>query len=181
MHLEQLNLTYLVSEDRILLRIGFSNAEGDLEKQEILLFITRRMLQRWWPTMLEAMAAQIRIDRPEAAFASKDLMQMEYQNSVNSISESGAFAQTYDPEGRTAPLGDKPLLLESIQFHLKANHPLCIQFTPQGGGNVDLNLNPTVLHGFCKLLQNAEKSAEWGLDLSTLPLEESTVPAHLLN
>ena len=57
MHLEQLNLTYLSNEDRILLRIGFFVKDAEQEKQEIQLFFTRRMLQRLWPTLMEADSA----------------------------------------------------------------------------------------------------------------------------
>lgn len=181
MQLEQLNLTYLPSEDRILLRIGFSTQDSEKPKQEIQVFFTRRMLQRMWPTMMDAIGSHMRLNRPEAAFASDDLINMEHAQAVNAIKEKGDFDQDYQTENRTALNGEKPLLLESIKFHLKANEAFWIQLFPQQGGTVDLRLNTSLLHGFCKLLLDAEIASGWGLDLSLPKAEEMHVPAHMLN
>lgn len=184
MHLEQLNLTYLINEDRILLRIGFStrNKETELdEKQEVQLFITRRMLQRLWPVLMESISSHMRLNRPETAFASEELIQIEHEEAVDQIKEEGNFGQSYQSEERKAIHGEVPLLLESINFHLKANSPLVIQFIAQQGQSIDLQLENNLLHGFCKLLIDAERAAGWDLALSLPKAEEMSVPAHLLN
>ena len=77
--------------------------------------------------------------------------------------------------------GERPLLLDSIKFHLQANAPFWIQFIPQTGGSIDLKLETHLLHGFCKLILDAEKKACWGLDLNLPGSEEMHVPAHMLN
>ena len=82
MHLEQLNLRYLADEDRILLRIGFSSHEADVAKQEIQLFFTRRILQKMWPVLMNSITSHLRINRPEAAFASSDLVNMQHRKST---------------------------------------------------------------------------------------------------
>jgi hypothetical protein len=56
-----------------------------------------------------------------------------------------------------------------------------MQFITQKGETVDLKLETSLLHGFCKLLIDAEKASEWGLDISLPKIEEMSVPAHLLN
>jgi hypothetical protein len=181
MPLEQLNLTYLTDEDRILLRIGFSTEDTDQSKQELQIFFTRRLLQKLWPTMMEAISAHMRLNRPEAAFASDELVNLEHQNALDKIKQSGNFDQAYTQENRKALNGERPFLLETVKFHLKAKAALWIQFFPTQGGTVDLRLETSLLHGFCKLLIDAEKASGWGLDLSLPKPEEMSVPAHLLN
>jgi hypothetical protein len=181
MNLEQINLSYQPNEDRILLKIGIGSDDADPEKQEILLFITRRLLQLFWPVMTQAMATQITLDRPEAAFASADLVQMEFQEAISTITEGGNFAQPYVEQERVRPLGELPLLLESITFHLRANEPLGLQLIPAGGGNIDLQLPATLLHGLCKLLQDAANEGQWGLTLTMPGSEQFTAQARTLN
>ena len=183
MNLEQLHLAYRLDQDRILLRMSFSPAEVSDEgndgaehgqksengalKQEIRIFITRRLLKNLWPVMMQALATQVSLDRPEAAFASQDLVQMAHHESVNAIKESGSFNTPYTEEARFSPLGDEPILLESIKFHLNVNQPLHMQLIPfnGNGGNIDMHFPSSILHGFCKLLQDAEQEAQWDLQL----------------
>lgn len=184
MNLEQLHLAYRLDHDRILLRMSFSPAEAsgeeneegeqvqknesDVLKQEIRIFITRRLLKNLWPVMMQALATQVSLDRPEAAFASQDLVQMAHHESVNAIKESGSFNTPYTDEERSSPLGEEPILLESIKFHLNVNQPLHMQLIPfnGNGGNIDMHFPSSILHGFCKLLQDAEQEAQWDLQLS---------------
>lgn len=173
MNLEQFNLTYIPQEDRILFRIGFSATAPETQKQEIKIAFTRRLLKLLWPTLIEALMTQMRMDRPEAAFASQDLVQMEHQNSVEHIAANGQFAQAYDTENRSWPLGEEALLLDSVKFHLDPKKPLGMQLITLTGSSIDLKLPIELMHGFCKLLQEAVKAAQWDLELNSLETELS--------
>lgn len=184
MYLEQLNLTYLINEDRIVLKIGIfaKNKETNSnEKQEIQLFITRRMLQRLWPVLMESISSHMRINRPEAAFASEELVSMEHEQAIGKIKEEGNFSHAYESDNRKPLHGERPLLVDSIKFYLKANAPFWIQFIVQPNQTIDLKLETNLLHGFCKLLIDAEKISEWNLDLSLPKADEMSIPSHLLN
>ncbi|MBR7801297.1 hypothetical protein [Undibacterium fentianense] len=181
MHLEQLNLTYLPQEDRILLRIGFFVKDADPEKQEVQIFFTRRMLQRMWPTLMEAIGSHMRLNRPETAFASDELVNLEHKKAVDTIKEKGNFSQAYDADKRKSMNGERPLLLETIKFHLKPDAPLWLQFITPENGSIDLKLETSLIHGFCKLLIDAERASGWGLELSLPKVDEIGVPPHLLN
>lgn len=181
MHLEQLNLSYSANEDRILVRIGLSKAEADETKPEIQFFLTRRLLERFWPVFLDAIKSHLRLNRPEAAFASEELMNMEHQEMVQNITESGNFGQKYEADNRTALNGEKPYLITTIKFHLQKDAPLWMQLFSESGETVDLKLNSELLHGFCKLLIDLEKRSGWGLDLVMPKSEEMSIPAHMLN
>lgn len=178
MHLEQLNLSYLPTEDRILLRVGL--VEGE-DKQEVQIHFTRRMVNLMWPAMMEAITAHMRLNRPETAFASEEMLNMDHDEAIQNIAESGNFDRAYDSGNRKIVNGERPFLLETIKFHLQKDAPLWIQFFPEQGGTVDLKLDTDLLHGFCKLLIDAERASGWGLDLVLPKAEEFTKPAHLLN
>lgn len=181
MNLEQLNLSFLPQEDRILFRIGFtSTAEVDA-KQEIKILLTRRLVQRLWPTLIEALLTQISLNQPGASFASQELIKMQHQHSVETFAEEGNFSKEYDDENRVSPLGEVPLLLEAIKFHLDPQKPLNMQLIALNGTNIDLKMPMEMVHGFCKLLQEAVKKAEWQLDLSMLEDELMPSSNQLLN
>jgi hypothetical protein len=181
MNLEQFNLSFIPQEDRILFRIGFSATPPETQKQEIKIVFTRRLVKLLWPTLIEALLTQQRMDRPEAAFASQDLVQMEHHRSVEAIAENGQFSQVYDSENRSSPLGDDPLLLDSVKFHLDPKKPLGMQLITLTGTSIDLKLPVELMHGFCKLLQDAVKTAQWDLDLSSLETELLNNNSRMLN
>jgi hypothetical protein len=173
MNLEQFNLTYFAQEDRILFRIGFSATPPETQKQEIKIIFTRRLVKLLWPTLIEALITQMRIDRPEAALASHDLVQIEHQHCVEHIAANGQFAQAYDAKYRSSPLGDEALLLDSVKFHLDAKQAIGMQLITLTGTSIDLKLPIELMHGFCKLLQEAVKAAQWDLELTSLETELS--------
>jgi len=114
---------------------------------------------------------QISLDRPEAAFASQDMMQMEHQQSVQQFSENGQFASDYESQRVTPVWGKQPLLLETINFHLNPKQSMCIEFIPNnakanhGASAIEIKLPSSMLHGLCKLIQDAAINAEWDLNL----------------
>jgi hypothetical protein len=181
MNLEQFNLSFIPQEDRILFRIGFSATPPKTQKQEIKIVFTRRLVKLLWPILVESLLTQKRMDRPEAAFASQDLVQMEHHSSVTAIAENGQFGQAYDAENRSSPLGEEPLLLDSVKFHLDPHKPLRMQLISLKGTSIDLKLTIELMHGFCKLLQDSVKAAEWDLDLNSLESELSNNNSRMLN
>ena len=108
-------------------------------------------------------------------------MNMEHQEAVQNITESGNFGQNYEAENRTALNGERPFLITTIKFHLQKDAPLWMQLFSENGETIDLKLNTELLHGFCKLLIDLEKRSGWGLDLVMPKTEEMSVPAHMLN
>lgn len=181
MLLEQLNLSYLADEDRILCKVGLSAETANGPKNEIQLYFTRRLLRMMWPVMMEAMTSHLRINRPEAAFASEELMNMDHDEAVQKIAEDGNFDQEYDSSNRHVLNGERPYLPITVKFHLQKDEPFWLQFFPSQGGTVDLKLNTELLHGFCKLMIDTEKLAGWELDLKLPKSEEFEKPAYLLN
>lgn len=181
MNLEQLNLVYLPQEDRLLFRIGFSAPNDNASKQEVKMLLTRRLVQRLWPTLIDALQMQMRIDRPEASFASEDLVKLQHQESVQTFAQEGHFEKVYDEVERTSALGEAPQLIDAIHFRLNPQQAFHMQLVTEKGNNIDLKMPTDMVHGFSKLLQDATKKAEWQLDLNMLEEEDGPSEKRLLN
>jgi len=187
MNLEQLNLNYLPDEDRLLLKLSLAQGATTItgnqqsERQEIRVFITRRLLKNLWPVIMQALTTQITLDRPEAAFASHDLAGMQYEEDINLIAENGYFDAPYHDYDRLTPLGETPSLIQEIKFHLNPNQPVHLQLFLFNNNQLDLRFPTNILHGFCKLLQDAAANADWGLSLSLPSNDMAQIPSKLLN
>jgi len=102
MDLHQIQITYQAGEDRILCRTSFKAEDGNL--QEIRAWLTRRLVRKLWPGIINAMATKITMDKPQAAHASADIVSMEHQACVDGIKGSGNFTNAYQNDIQAYPL-----------------------------------------------------------------------------
>ncbi|HTD07184.1 hypothetical protein [Undibacterium sp.] len=181
MELLQIQVIYQAEEDRILVKFSFSDTGPEGAKQEIQAHITRRLLLQLWPTTLQALAAQVVLNKPEAAHASVDIVQMEHESSLNQMKEGGNFSNPYQAQAAVFPRGETPLLIHRINFNILAGEPICLQFFPLGQPAFEITMPESLLHGFCSLLQAAAKEADWGIELVIPGSEHGAVAPHLLN
>lgn len=163
MELHQLQVSYQAEEDRLLLRASFKTGNGML--QELRAWITRRLLRALWPAILQALETQVRLDKPQAAHASADIVGMEHHASVEHIRDTGNFNARYETEISDFPLGEAPLLITTVNFAQHADQPVRISLAPSSGDGFELAFTLVVLHGFCSLLQEAVRTAEWDIAL----------------
>ncbi|MFZ6644708.1 hypothetical protein ACO0LO_03250 [Undibacterium sp. TJN25] len=181
MELLQIQVTYQAEQDRILARFSFGEAGEGKEKQEIQAHITRRLLLQLWPTTLQALATQVVLNKPEAAHASADIVQMEHESLLKQMREDGGFANPYEAGAQTFPRGEAPLLIQTINFNIVAGAPICLQFFPAGEDAFEITLPESLMHGFCSLLQAAAREADWGVDLVIPGSERSATASYMLN
>lgn len=166
MDLHQLQVTYQTEEDRLLLRASFKESDGSL--QELRAWLTRRMIRSLWPAIVDALETQVGLEKPQAAHASADIVGMEHHASVEHIRDSGSFNNPFETGIQTYPLGETPFLVTTVNFMQNPDQPIRINLTPAQGGGFEVAFPPVVLHGFCSLLKDAVKTAEWELEL-TMP------------
>lgn len=179
MELHQIQVTYRAEEDRILCRASFKAEDKGL--QEIRAWLTRRMVKALWPATVKAMERQVALDKPQAAHASGDVVEMEHHTSVDAIRESGNFSNPYEDNVTGFPLGDAPILVTTVNFTLDPGQPIRMNLAPSNGCGFEIAFAQPVLHGFCSLLRGAVKTADWGIDLG-LPGTETISPgSRMLN
>ncbi|MDP1978739.1 hypothetical protein [Undibacterium sp.] len=180
MDLHQIQITYLPDQDRLLLKLSFAEKDK-AARQEIDLLFTRRTTMKFWPGLLEAMGKQVKMSKPSAAHASSELVQMEHEASVAEMKDSGHFNAPLEDDVESWPLGKEAMLPENIQFHVHAKLPFRMEFTVAGGKNFEIAMGKRLLHGFCKLFQDAVEKADWGFTLEMMGSAPEAPPAGMLN
>ncbi|RJF98328.1 hypothetical protein [Noviherbaspirillum saxi] len=162
MDLHQLQVIYQAEEDRLLFRASFKSDSG---LHELRAWLTRRLLTVLWPAIRNALETQVKLDKPQAAHASADIVGMEHQVSVEHIRDSGSFNNAYEADITDYPLGETPLLITTVNFSQLPDEPIRINMTPANGTGFEVAFTLVVLHGLCSLLKDAVNTAEWDLVL----------------
>jgi hypothetical protein len=172
MELHQLQVTYQQDEDRLLFRASFTSPDKPL--QEVRAWLTRRLVKNLWPGIVKALETQVTLNQPQAAHAKAEIVGMEHQESVTKLAARGDFKTPFDAKAQTYPIGEAPILVTTAQFNITANQPVRINFAPAQGKGFEIAFPPQVMHGFCNLLREAVKTAQWDIDL---PLPGAVTPA----
>lgn len=189
--LQQINIRHDATEDRLLLRLRTA-ADG-----ETTLFLTRRFVARLWPALLKALGADPAVAAQADPAARSAVMAFRHEHAVARSDFSRPYqkpapkpAKTPAPPSDTddadeipeviaakeeAAEADAPAPLEVLgelvvtcQIQPPAKERVSVIFKTLEKKAVTVELSLDMLHGFCKLLQQAANTAEWGLVL-TMP------------
>ncbi len=167
MRLHQLKLDFIPEHDRLLLRVSTDS------QQEVRLWLTRRALRLLWPLLVQMVRAS-----PEAAQQSNPqardaLVGMQHEQALSKAD----FAKPFEEAAREMPLGAEPILVARMQSNKDDKGNQVLGLLPQKGQGIHLTLDNTLLHSFCKLVQNAAAKADWdiALELPALLAQKETV------
>lgn len=149
MGIKQLNGTYVLAEDRILLRVTTDAGE------EFRLWMT-------WPITGQLLATI----RAAATRAIAEKLSPQVAQAVAKFEQEAIQTQTrFDDEflaGATLPLGEVPALVVKLTAAEKADG-LSLDLTLSSGKNVNLRLPRHIAQQFGVLLDGIQQSAGWGL------------------
>jgi hypothetical protein len=149
--LRQLNVTYVDSEDRLLLKVSTS------DEQEYRVWCTRRftrlLLERLEVVFQEQMPAAAAVPQP----ARKEVAQMQHKQAV----KEEAFQQPYQAEPVEYPLGEEGLLVTTLKYKELAKGAVEMHLGDQKGVGVTLNLNAQLQHQLYELFNRAAQRAQW--------------------
>jgi hypothetical protein len=166
MRLHQIKLDFIPEQDRLLLRVSTDN------QLEVRLWLTRRALRLLWPLLVQMVRSSPEImlqSNPEARDA---LVGMQHEQALSRAN----FAESFEESPRTMPLGAEPILVVHIQSSKDGEGNHVLGLLPQQGPGVHLTLDNTLLHSFCKLVQDAVAKSDWNLALE-LPALQATLAA----
>ena len=195
--LQQINIRHEATEDRLLLRLRTS-AEG-----ETSLYLTRRFVVRLWPALLKTLGADPAVAAQADPVARSAVMAFRHEHAVSrsdfsrpyqapaakpatplpaerddetdeAPAEIGEKAEAPDPDA-PLPIEVKGELVEVCHIQTPGEERVMLIFKTVAKKAVTVNLSIDMLHGFCKLLQQATDKAEWGLALA-LPGTGATGP-----
>ena len=179
MELHQLQVAYNQEQDRLVLRATFRDELKALH--EVRAWLTRRILIRLWPGILRALETKVTLEQPQAQHAKREIVGMAHEASINDNVRRGGFAAKFEETAQDYPLGTDPLLITTANFHLKAKQPVRIEFIDIAGKRFEIAFSDRVLHGFCKLLQDAASKAQWDVSLSMPGMTNAQPASSALN
>jgi hypothetical protein len=174
MKIHQLQVTYLVEHDRILVRLNTHGGE------ELRLWLTRRMVKNLFPNMLQASTEVL---APPALTASHDghgkqaLAEFKKQEFL----QQADFNTPFHSQPTALPMGNEPLLATTVHMTPTEQGSLRLGFVEKVPGaakerSFEVSLGPGLLPGFMHLLEKALKSADWGITLRGLPSLDEASP-----
>ncbi|MEO5366850.1 MAG: hypothetical protein H7831_10975 [Magnetococcus sp. WYHC-3] len=170
--LRQLQVRPDLEEDRLLLRIR----TGD--EQEFQFWLTRHFMKKLWPAMLQSLGAEVVPPTVAEPARRQALLAFQHEQTL----ERANFATPYDENPpQSFPLGAQPLLVVQAGLRAPQGGTWVLTLRPSSGQGVDLGLDPTLMHGLCKLLSEAAARMDWDLDFQVVTTAPGTPPSTRLN
>jgi hypothetical protein len=155
MRLHQLKLDFIPEQDRLLLRVSTDN------QQEVRLWLTRRALRLLWPLLVQMARSSPEVALQSNPQARDALVGMQHEQALSKAD----FAKPFEEVPREMPLGAEPILVARMRSNRDDQGNQILGLLPQKGQGINLTLDNTLLHSFCKLVQNAVAKADWDIAL----------------
>lgn len=152
--LHQITMSFLAEDDRLLMRVSST------EKNEFHFLLTRRFVNILWPARMTVIEKEDPASKQNLMpGARKAVTAMKHQEA---IAESN-FSQTHDED--TKQLTPNPLLVTGGTVNPGKQGVTGLTFKTQGGAEIKISLNKTLLHALCRLLIETTMKADWDLGL----------------
>ncbi|CAB5495167.1 hypothetical protein THERMOT_256 [Bathymodiolus thermophilus thioautotrophic gill symbiont] len=168
MNIHQMQISYSNQEDRLILSINSK------ENEELRLFLTRRIVASFWEILNKTISHSLSIATPNDILKPKDgqpesqkkqmEQKMEQQIQHQNIIEKSDYETPFN-NGNKFPVGEAPILVEKITINVYENNNTALIFESNNGQNINLNLNPQLLHNLSDLLIRVMPSTNWNIDL----------------
>jgi hypothetical protein len=166
--IQQLNLSYIADQDRLLLRVGLS------DNSELMVWLTYRITRMIWQLLnLEAhlpSANSIQVDTPP----SQAVQQFQQEVQTTEALQKMDFKSPYTP--RKEVVNDQPMLVTNVLLHSQDGKPQGLEMPCLEGISVRINLNQELILALCNMLQLSSKEAAWDLT-GLIPLVSAQAPA----
>ena len=156
MQLQQIKIEFIAEHDRLLMRLAGDN------RSEVLLWLTRRCVKLLWPQLVKLAESSPDIALQPVPEARQALLDMERERAL----ANADFSKPYDETLRERPLGSEPLLIARMNTGRDNAGKHVLGLLPRAGQGVNLALDDTLLHGVCKLLQDAVDKTDWDMKLA---------------
>jgi hypothetical protein len=163
MRLHQLKLDFIPEQDRLLLRVSTDS------QLEVRLWLTRRALRLLWPLLVQMVRSSPEVVLQSNPQARDALVGMQHEQALSRAN----FSKPFEEAQREMPLGAEPILVVHLQVSKDGEGNQVLGLLPQQGQGIHLTLDNTLLHSFCKLVQNAVGKSDWNLVLELPALQSA--------
>ena len=166
--IQQLNLSYIADQDRLLLRVGLS------DNSELTVWLTYRITRMIWQLLnVEAhlpSASSIQAGTPPQ----QAVQQFQQEVQTTEALQKMDFQSPYTP--RQEVVNEQAMLVTNVLLHNQDGKPQCLEMPCLEGINVRINLNQELILALCNMLQLSCKEAAWELT-GAPPMLVTTTPA----
>lgn len=160
--IEQMQLKFDPQQDRLLLRVN------SLDKQQLRFWLTRRIVKRLLPPLIELLRKAAAGDRSDDAKAAAALFEFEQQV----VREQVDFVSEFADDASTLPLGEDGLLVETVSLTTHEGGDISVKLANKAHTSATLRLNEKLLHSLFAILRQALAVADW--DIPTAPATDIT-------
>jgi len=154
--LHQLQLAYAPVEDRLLFRLKTR------EMAEIRLWLTRRLVARLWPALVDQLAGNVQVQQQASEDSRRSVMAFQHEEAV----AKSNFGQKFEEKVEETPLGTAPILVSKVRIKAGGAGRRTLCFYPEKGQGIELAMDDRLLHSFCKLLADTLRKSDWGLEFA---------------
>jgi hypothetical protein len=152
--IHQMQITFIPVEDRLMFRLRTTT------RIEFKLWFTRRYVKLLWQA-LQKMLNNTQPTTIADSHTRQAIMSLEHEEVLSRVD----FQTRYVEEpGISRPLGEQPVLVSKIQIKPGTDNTQVLCLHPEQGQGLDLVFDSTLLHSFCKLLEEGVQKADWDLD-----------------
>lgn len=165
-HINQLNVTYVTAEDRILLRLNTTH------KEEFRIWLTRRVVRKLAGELGGAERRLLGLENSEAGFVAPGVRAIqEFRREASTANVD--FGERFEEGASGLPFGDAPVLATGCEVRpQEGNASIALALANQRSLNFVLDVRG--LHGTLAMLQKAVARSDWDLGQE---LESETRPA----
>lgn len=161
--IHQMQIVFVPIQDRLMFRLRTT------AKAEFKLWFTRRCVKLLWHAvqqMLNNTKSEI-ISDPNTRQAA---ISLEHEQVLRQMDFQTRYIE--EPE-ISRPLGEEPVLVSKIQVKQGEENTQVLCLLPEYGQGMEIVFDSTLLHTFCKLLEEGVQKADWDLEYRT---GEYTIP-----
>lgn len=162
MHLNQVNLSYVPREDRLLLRIN------TLEGAEFRFWLTRAVVARMVAGLAHSEEVQMGSETQQWTNPALQQALEQFDREVASEGASASsppsspFCARFEAKASHYPLGQQPLLVVKVEISPRDRHA-ALTLTLASGQTLSINLNAGMVSSINRLLCDILKGADWNL------------------
>lgn len=153
--LHQMQVKFEPLEDRLLFRLSTQN------KYEYRFWFTRRYVKILWKALLTMLQNS---GLPDYGTQQANDAVLSFQH--EQIVQGADFEKRFEDNDMHYPLGENPVLVSRVRIKTREDGMQLLCMHPEQGQGIELSMDNSLLHSFCKLLTDAQRSTEWDLDLN---------------
>ena len=166
--IEQMQLKFDPQQDRLLLRVN------SLDKQQLRFWLTRRIVKRLLPPLIDLLQKSVAGDRSGDAKTAAALFEFEQQT----VRDHVDFVSEFDDDATSLPLGEDGLLIETVSLTTHEGGDVSVKLANNSNTSATLRLNEKLLHSLFAILRQALAVADWDLPSTAASASSMAIDIH---